>query len=260
MKKFYKLIALAMVATMTVSLFTGCSSSSSTPDVDEETLSLAAEIFADVEPLEETLSIDLGILTAAPHGFNNVLIELLGGYSYANLDANLEVFGSGPVLIEAMVSGAVDAGIYGLGGTLPGTITHGLINIAPTAPDYDGLKIFAPNDSEIVLSGMDESTGIYGTAEMWEGQEIFCSVGTTLYYALAKGLDRVGLSLDDVTVTHMSPENTNTALRAGQCEIGGLWGTLSYGDILENFTPVISAGDVDVNIITQFAAPPRVSV
>ncbi len=270
MKKFYKLLVFVLVAAMMLTTLAGCSSepAASTPadaapadsaagdaaEGDAAGDSMAAEIFASVEPFAETQTLNLGLLSGGMNGFTNILIERLGGYEYANIDVNFEVFGNGPVVVETLVADAVDAAIYGVGGIHSGAITHGIVNLAPAMSDVGGLGIFAANDTAIVQAGMDEETGIYGTAEMWQEVEIFCNVGTSLYYTLSKGLDRVGLTLDDVQVTHMTPENVNTAMLAGQADVGAIWGALSYGDVTENNTMVINAMDVGVNLINNFVA------
>lgn len=227
-------------------------------DSESKEDTLASKIYGAIEPLSSNEKLIIGSLSGAPHGFTEHLIEKLGGYEYANLDTDVIVFGNGPIMVEAMASESCDVGLYGLGGVISGTIGQGIINIGPGSRDYDGLMIFAPNDSPIVQAGqtLEDSPGVYGTAELWKGQEVFCPVGTTLYYTLIKGIERFGLTADDILVTHMTPENTNTALRAGKCEVGGLWGAFSYNDINENFTPVIRAGDVGVNLITNYAATP----
>lgn len=219
----------------------------------------AKQAFADVEPLAETVELNLGSLSSSTHGFTNYLIEKLGGYEKANLDANIIVFGNGPILVEAMASGDCDAGLYGLGGTLAGTIGQGFVNLGAGSRDYHALQFFSPNDSDIVAAGQvtPDVPGLYGTADTWRGKEIFLPLGTTLHFMLSRGLEKLGLTTDDVTLTHMEVPNVNTALRAGQCEVGGVWTNYPYGDLNDTCTPVMKASDVGVTLVTCFAATPK---
>lgn len=73
---------------------------------------------------------------------------------------------------------------------------------------------------------------------------------------LSRGLEKLGLTTDDVTLTHMEVPNINTALRAGQCEVGGVWTNYPYGDLNDTCTPVMKASDVGVTLVTCFAATP----
>lgn len=127
----------------------------------------AEQAFADVEPLPETVKLNLGSLSSSTHGFTNYLIEKLGGYERANLDANVIVFGNGPILVEAMASGDCDAGLYGLGGTLAGTIGQGFVNLGAGSRDYHALQFFSPKDSDIVAAGQvtPDAPELYGTAD-----------------------------------------------------------------------------------------------
>ena len=249
-----KIIALSLAVGLFSTTFSACSTKE--PEViDEKFASYGADAFANIEPLEEAVALNIGALSSSTHGFTNYLIQKLGGYELANIDANVKIFGNGPIMVEAMVSGDCDAGPYGLGGTLAGTIGQGFINLGAASRDYHALQFFSPNDSDIVKSGKGE-TGIYGTAEDWKGQEIFVPVGTTLHYSLSKGLEKIGLTPDDVKLTHMEVPNINTALRAGKCEVGGVWTNYPYGDLTEKSTAVMKAEDTDVILVTSFATTP----
>ncbi|WP_305767172.1 ABC transporter substrate-binding protein [Candidatus Epulonipiscium viviparus] len=235
----------------------GCSGSA---DADVSTISeYTLEAFADVEPLAESVEFNVGSLAGSTHGFSNYLIEKLGGYEHSNMDAEVIVFGTGPILVEAMVSGDCDAGLYGLGGTLAGTIGQGFVNFGAGSRDYQALQIYSPNDGEMVAAGEGaQIPGVYGTAEDWRGKDIYLPVGSTLHYMLSVGLEELGLSTDDIKITHMDVPNVNTALRAGKCDIGGLWNSYPYGDINEKATAIMKAEDVDVTLVTCFSAPKSV--
>lgn len=256
-----KVLAATAAAAMILIPLSSCNSSSSqeeggkTGTVNE----YAEEAFGDVEPLAEKTALAIGSLSSSTHGFTNYLIQKLGGFEKANLDANIVVFGNGPILVEAMASGDCEVGPYGLGGTLAGTIGQGFINLGAASRDYHALQFFAPNDSALVAAGQvtPEIPGLYGSAEDWKGLEIFLPVGTTLHYMLSCGLEKLGLTTADVTLTHMEVPNVNTALRAGKCQVGGVWTNYPYGDLNKSCTPVMTASDVGVTLVTSMAATPE---
>ncbi|ONI39424.1 hypothetical protein AN639_03930 [Candidatus Epulonipiscium fishelsonii] len=252
-KKFMMLIT-------SVAMFTGCGGGSEEEVSSEVTYNYAQEAFGDIEPLAESVSLNVGSLSSSTHGFNNYLIEKLGGFDHANLDGEVIVFSSGPIMVEAMASGDCEAGPYGLGGTLAGTIGQDIVNIGAASRDYHALQFYAPNDSPIVAAGQvtPSAPELYGTPELWKGQEIFIPVGTTLHYMLSDGLQHLGLTTDDVKLTHMEVPNINTALRAGQCEIGGLWTNYPYGSINENNTAIMKADDVGTVLVTALATSQHV--
>ena len=90
---------------------------------------------------------------------------------------------------------------------------------------------------------------MYGTAAEWKGQDVYYPKGTTAHYVLATALDKMGLTLEDVKSTQMDVPSVNTAMRAGTCEVGCVWGSLAFAsDMTSLFVPVISAMDVGCNL------------
>lgn len=260
-----KLVSLMMVLIMTAMLFAGCgqqeaeeSSATSGIAVADER-NYAEEAFSKVEPLDEKAALSIGLLAGGTHGFQEYLIGKLGGWDKANIDPNIIAFGNGPIMVESVASDAWDCGVYGLGGTLSGTLGHDVLNLGAASKDYHALMVFTKPDHEIVQAGanFEEHPELYGTAETWKDKEVFIPVGTTLHYAFSKALSIMGLTDNDVKMTHMDVTNVNTALRAGKADIGAVWGNFCYGDLNEEFVPVVKAEDVGVRLVTVFAANPR---
>ncbi|OON95117.1 MAG: hypothetical protein ATN32_00145 [Candidatus Epulonipiscium fishelsonii] len=244
-----------MMVTMSIVMLTGCGINVEETK-DEITYEYVQEAFGNIEPLEELTTLNIGVISAGTHGVTNHLIEKLGGFEYANLDGQTTIFGSGPIIVEAMASGDCEVGLYGLGGILAGTIGQDIVNIGAATRDYHSLQFFAPNDSPIVVAGQvtPSAPELYGTPELWKGQEIFVPVGTNLHYVLSNGLKHLGLTTDDVKLTHMEVPNVNTALRAGKCELGGVWTNYAYGDLNNNNTAVMKADDTGTVLLAGIAA------
>lgn len=217
-------------------------------------------IYDAIEPLETVTELNFGYLTGSHHGMILYMIQKMGGYEKVGIQANIEVFGNGPVMVEAMASDSWDCGTLGLGGVLTGVISQDMLVIGAAARDYDSLRIFAKNDSDIVSAGntLSDYPGVYGTAETWKGKEVLVPTGSTLHYVLSTGLSKFGLSDTDVAMTHMDVPSVNTALRANKGEIGALWGSFAYADEMnKDYTVVMSANDLGIELPTVMCANPR---
>ena len=213
--------------------------------------------FANVEPLKTPTELGIGLLSGTHASSIVYFIGKLGGFEKVGIKPKITAFANGPVMVEAMNSGAWDFGVYGLGGTLAGSLGYGAKVVGAATRDAGSLQFFAPNDSPIVKSGknMPQYPSLYGTKEIWKGKEIYLPTGTTLHFTLATALSKFGLTESDVKIVHMDVPNINTALRAGQCPVGALWTSLPYGDINEKFTPVIKGADL-VSLVNVLAANP----
>lgn len=272
MKKTFSVL---LVVFLVLGLFVGCttsgdtdapkdqapSSNNGTPDqAPSSEEKLFDGIYDGIEPLETPIELNIGYLTGSHHGMISYMIERMGGFEKVGITPKFQVFGNGPVMVEALASDSWDCGTYGLGGTLTGVISQGAYVIGAAARDFDSLCFFAKNDSDIVAAGktLSDYPNVYGTADTWKGKEIFVPTGTTLHYTLATGLEKFGLEDSDVKLTHMDVTSVNTALRANQGEIGGLWGSFAYAsDMSDKFTMVMSAGNLGINLPTVHAANPR---
>jgi len=264
-----KLVYLLIVLVLMVPMIAGCTQQE--PAVDEPAVEepvaeepeeverdLAEEIFGDVEPLETPTELTFGQLSDSQHGFPQWFFDAIGGYDKVGITADFAIFGNGPVMVEAVPAGGWDAGTYGIGGTLSGTIGHGVVHLG--AATYDNaIFIFGAKDSAVVQAGttVDGYPTLYGTADTWKGMDVYLPTGTTAQYVLAKGLEKFGLTTEDVTLTHMDIPSVNTALLAGQGDFGALWSNFVFKkDILEDYEPVMRAKDVDADMITTYAANP----
>lgn len=282
MKKIKKLLCVTLSMMLVLGMITGCgqtgqstpetgstdakaeesapASEASSVDAEAEPSEEEGGIYAGIEPLASPIDLNFGTLTGSHHGMVIYMIERLGGFKKVGINANIESFGNGPVMVEALSSDSWDCGTIGLGGVLSGIITQDMLIIGASARDYSSLRVFAKNDSDIVAAGktLADYPGIYGTAETWKGKEIMLPTGSTLHYVLATGLDKFGLSDSDVALTHMDVPSVNTALRAGKGEIGALWGSFAYADEMnEKYTIVMDANELGIQLPVVMCANPR---
>ena len=251
MNNFKKYISIVVVLGIIFTMFAGCQKEANS-STSQENVEIN-EIFKSVEPLENEMSIKVGTVSTSTYGFTTFLIEELGGFEASNLNIDQIVFGSGPVVVEAMSAGECDVATYGVTGALAGTIGQGFVTIGASSTDYKANRIYAQNDSHIVESGAQnpDYPNLLGTAEDWKGQEIYIPLGTNLHYTLVKGLEILGVSSEDVELTHMDVPNVNTAIRAGKAELGGVWANYIIGDLNDVATSVMDSRELDIKMVSS---------
>ncbi len=141
------------------------------------------------------------------------------------LDVDMTVYISGASQMEALPSGSWSCGGAGATAGCLGTIGYGLSLLGYVG--WDGpIDIFVREDSDIYKAGQGHIDGypdIYGTPETWKGKEILLPRGTTAHLALLATLDDMGLSEDDVTITHMEVPAAQNAFLAGEGDGCGQW-------------------------------------
>ncbi len=146
------------------------------------------------------MALNIGLLAGGTHGFQEYLIGKLGGWEKANINPNIIAFGNGPIMVESVASDAWDCGVYGLGGTLSGTLGHDVLNLGAASKDYHALMVFTKPDSisfkrAIILKNIRNCTGLQKRGKVKKFSYLLV---TTLHYAFSKGLSIMGLSENDV--------------------------------------------------------------
>ena len=243
---FFVLVVL-LIGILTLTIFTVATS-------QEE-----GDIYAGIKPLAEPVELSIAMGVGWHQSLPFYVMEQLGGFEAVGIIPKFAYFGNGPVMVEAL--NTWDMSSYGLGGIASGTILHEAVLLAASIHDSGSLQFFTRKDDPIVEAGKNvpECPLLYGTKETWKGREIYLPTGTTLHYTLVKGLEKFGLTDNDVRLTHMDVANANTALRAGRGgQIAGLWSTMVFQeDLLENFVPVIQGNDVGVELVATIVANPN---
>ena len=99
------------------------------------------------------------------------------------IDATLIPTSSGPLQVEAMASGAIDCGGYGIGGILMGSVNQTTQVLAMRMDEAVVQKYFVKGDSPIAEAGVNEY-GFYGDYDSWKEAEVYLPSGTTLQLSL----------------------------------------------------------------------------
>ena len=70
-------------------------------------------------------------------------------------------------------------------------------------------------------------------------------------------MESLGLTLDDVNVVNMEVSSANTAFKAGQGDVVGVWGPLVYSEDKKDLVMVSSDAWVKTGIVTNYVANPQ---
>lgn len=217
-----KIISMLLALTLVGSVLAGCSSAGGSNDsqVSAEQESSGAE---DTETSGEKEAVTLNLADMSVYGiaiFNYAeKIGLLDGY-FDDIDGydvtvNLSEWASGVDQNTAFAAGEID---FSCMGNIPA--------VTGASSGY-GTEILAVNylfDDEYVLVAR-EGSGIESVADL-KGKSVGTYVGTVTHYAVAKYLEKEGLTLDDVELLNVGAEAA-TSLRSGDIDATVLGGVVA---------------------------------
>lgn len=210
-------------------------------------------IYDKIEPLETKTTLRYA------GGVGNQLVMPLyiawasGGLDKAGITLDFYPSPTGPLSVEALTAGEVDFAGSGIGGIAVGCATGNARMLCWLADDSVAQKFYVQKDHPLASKETDSSTGFKGTAEDWKGREVYMPSGSTLQYVMSVGLNKLGLTLQDITPVYMNAENINTALYAKKGEVWGLWNFLCYASDLEkNYDVVMDGHSIGVNLVTAY--------
>lgn len=188
--------------------------------------------FAQIEPLEETVHLNIGTDPGIYHNFYTYLAYKLGGLEMVGIDATLIPTSSGPLQVEAMASGAIDCGGYGIGGVLMGSVKQTTQLLAMRMNEAIVQKYYVAGDSAVAQAGVNEF-GFYGDKEAWADVEVYLPAGTTLQYLLGTAMGNLGMSLDEMNTVYTEAPNIFTVMASGQGDAWGLWNMTAYDSFMQ---------------------------
>lgn len=260
MKRGMKFFAWMMVVVLLCgSVMAGCGSGKDAPAAQPEEKASEEEpaeqeqtqeetgddVFAGfgITPLAEPSTIDLGYFSGALYSAIIYGADQKGWFEEAGLTLNYQSFESGPAMMEANANW--DVGISGAPGVLNGLVGYDVKCISVV--DYEQEQcLYVRPDSPIAQSGTGNIEGyplIYGTAEDWKGTTWIMPVGTTIYMVFLDTLNKIGLTLDDVTIINMDVSGAKSAFLGGQADGIGCWNTIALSIEDEGCVKAASAAD-----------------
>lgn len=196
-----------------------------------------------ITPLPQKTVINVGYFSGALYSAIIYGADQKGWYEKAGIELKYQSFDNGPAMMEANASW--DVGISGAPGVLNGVFGYPIKCIAVV--DYEQEQsLYVRPDSKIAESGKGHISGypdIYGKPEDWKGTSWVMPVGTTVYMVFLDTLNKIGLTLDDVTVINMDVASAKSAFLGGQADGAGLWLTTSLSVAAEGYVKAASAAD-----------------
>lgn len=133
----------------------------------------------------------------------------MGYFEEEGLDVELIQFSDGPTIINAMESGSVDVGYIGQGAHK--LCINGQASIFAMAHVSNGDAIIGNTEKGV------------NTLEDLKGKQVAYSSGTSSEDILKKGLDKAGLTMDDITPVDMEATNLVTAMLSGSVDACAAW-------------------------------------
>lgn len=236
-------LSLVLASTLALSLFTGCSSSSSETSTNAD----------------GNMTLNVSGLSAGMQTFPAYLADKNGWFEEEGLDIELIYFDNGPVQMESMASGIWDVGCTGIGGVLSGVVAYGGEVIAASNSDDGTQMIFVRADSAIANAGQGNNTldpSIYGDAASWDGAQVLCSAGTVLQYLLIKVIGGFGLTIDDIEFVAMDTPTTNVSFEQGQGDAAVLTGVTSLDAMSAGLVMVSSGVEASAGLQSNVVAAP----
>ena len=200
MKKHHKYLTGFILAIITVFVLVGCNSDAGTASGKSRE--------AD-EPIKVNIALN-GKMSPLTIGREKGWFE----EEFASLNAEIEwsEFTSGPPLLESLAANHVDLSFLGDGALIAGLEKNLPFEvIAQTSEGKSNVRIITPQDSKIKK------------IEDLKGKKVGVASGTTGQVYLAKALKFHGLTLDDVKIINLQPDDAQSAFETNQLDAWAVW-------------------------------------
>lgn len=169
-------------------------------------------------------------------GGSEALLTAAGELDDVQYDVQWKPFTSGPPLLDAVASGAVDVG--GVGNTPP----LFAIDQDKKLKVVQASKQGAQGDAIVVPKGSD----VTSVADL-EGKKVAVAKGSSANYHLLAQLKTAGLTLDDIDPVWLQPAEGLAAFTGGHVDAWSIWDPFTSQAEVANGAKVLVTGDGVVN-------------
>ncbi|MEA2660096.1 MAG: sulfonate transport system substrate-binding protein, partial [Candidatus Binatota bacterium] len=122
-------------------------------------------------------------------------------------DLKYAAFVGGPAMLQAFKAGAIDIGYVADTPLIFAQAAHqDIVAIAAWAPEHGSLELIAPPGSNVASWGD------------LKGKKVAYQQGTVLEAVVLQGLDKVGLSLQDIKTVNLPVTEISAALQSGSVD------------------------------------------
>lgn len=219
----------------------------------EEVWESVKPYYDNIEPLDEDVTVRYG--DGVGYQLSVPIYVAWKSGALEELGVNLEWYpsASGPLRVEAIQADEIDLFGSGFAGIAIGC-AQGSVKMLNYINDDSVVQKFYVKGDDPLASAEKNDAGFIGTADDWKGREIYMQSGSTLQYLMGYSLEKIGLSIQDVTPVYMDQPNVSAAMFAGKGETWGVWNFQCYDATLdeEGYVPVVEGYDVGINLVTGY--------
>jgi sulfonate transport system substrate-binding protein len=194
---------------------------------------------ANADAIRDDGSVDLSKVTLVvgdQKGGSKALLSAAGDLDDLPYQVDWKPFTSGPPLLDAVSSGAVDVG--GVGNTPPLFAIDQDKNLKAVSAYSQG----ATGDAIVVPKG----SKLQDVADL-KGKKVAVAKGSSANYNLLAQLDKAGLSFDDVTPVYLQPTEALAAFKGGSVDAWAIWDPFTSQAEIDAGARVLSDGKGLVN-------------
>jgi sulfonate transport system substrate-binding protein len=178
-------------------------------------------------------------------GGSQALLKAAGQSSKMPYKVDWKTFTSGPPLLEALNSGAIDIGAVGNTPPLFASAAHSELTVVA------GAKHGAQGDTILVPKGSPITS-----VKQLKGKDVAVAEGSSATYNLLANLHKAGLSYHDVKVQDLQPADALAAFTSGHVDAWAVWDPYTSQAQIQEGANVIADGTGLVNGMTFQAANP----
>lgn len=231
-----KLVSSLLAATMSLTILSACAATPTpttpaptTPVTPGETV----ETTFGLKPFETKQTLRVGFFSGSPLSYPFLFADKLGYFDELNIELEYVPFTNGPAMMEA--NAEWDIASAGLGGLANGMRAYGFKVIDIT--DYEeNLALFARPDSALAKDPKNPDN--------WKGTNWIYPAGTTAQATLVTALEKVGLSVSDITSTNMDVANALTGFTGGTGDGLAVWNAIAFAAEDAGFVRIGDSGSL----------------
>lgn len=168
-------------------------------------------------PFEEKQILRVGFFTGSPLSYPFLFADKLGYFEELNIELVYEPFTNGPAMMEANANW--DIAGAGLGGLVNGMRGYG-VNVISITDYEENLALLTRADTPLAEDPSNP--------ENWRGTTWIYPAGTTAQATLVSALEKLGLSLEDVTSVNMDVSSALTGFNGGTGDGLGVWNVIAF--------------------------------
>ncbi len=239
-----KLIALALTAVFSLSIFSGCGGSGNGGEGEKDGGSNKDVVFGFLNQIDTWpaySAIQDG--TAEKYGFKGLTTQ-----------KNLQLFDSGMPMVEAMVSNSWQIGDAGSVPTLMAALRNDAVMVGIASNEAPVNAIVARPNSDVFNHKNPKFPNAYGVAESVKGKTILVSTVSSAHYVMNVWLGSMGLTEKDVTIKNAEQPQAIKAFESGEGDFLVLWSPELYQAYAKGYKDVATGKDVNVDVLMVYFA------